>query len=143
MTEESTQPGKDLILDNAFEPNSASMDTDFRPWDMELKQYLTFMHLSQLAGFVVPMAGLILPIVMWSAHKNDHSLIDQHGKDIVNWIISSVIYMIVSAILFIVVIGIPIMIAVVACSIIFPIIGGMRANEGKSFKYPITIPFIK
>ena len=61
--------------------------------DFKLNQFCTFMHLAQFAGLIVPFASIVLPIVMWTTNKDKSELIDQHGKHILNWIISSFIYL--------------------------------------------------
>ena len=35
-----------------------------KPWGMELNAFCMLMHLSQLAGFLIPLAGFVLPVVM-------------------------------------------------------------------------------
>jgi len=47
-------------------------------WGMPLKTYCILIHLSQLSSIVLPGLGLILPIVMWVANKDNSSEIDQH-----------------------------------------------------------------
>jgi uncharacterized protein len=116
---------------------------DFKPWGMEINQFCMLLHLSQFAGYVVPMAGTVLPIIMWATNKDQSELIDKHGKNILNWMISSFIYMIVGFILVFVFIGIPLLIALAICSIIFIIIGAVKANDGIIYKYPLAIDFIK
>jgi uncharacterized Tic20 family protein len=114
-----------------------------KPWGMELKSFLLLMHLSQLASFVVPLAGLVLPIVMWATNKQASPEVDAHGKSIINWIISLIIYSVISGILCLVIIGFFLLIAIGICSIVFCIIGGIKANAGTLWKYPMTISFIK
>ena len=114
-----------------------------KPWGMDLKTYCTLMHLSQFAGFLVPFAGLIMPIVMWTTSKDKDPSIDQHGKNILNWMISVVIYAIGGAILTIVFIGILVLIAVGVCSIIFTIMGAVKASKGEVWAYPMSIKFFK
>ncbi len=111
--------------------------------DRETRQWAMFLHLSQLAGFLVPFAGLIAPIIIWQLKKEAMPLLDVHGKIVVNWIISMVIYFIVSGILTIVLIGIPLMIVLGLIGIAFPIIGGIKANNGEVWKYPLSINFLK
>lgn len=62
---------------------------------------------------------------------------------VVNWLISSLIYALVAGLLTMVLIGIPLLIALYVCGLVFPIIGGIRANNGELWKYPLTIEFIK
>ena len=118
-------------------PNTiSSEEKDFRQWAM-------FLHLSMLLGYVVPIAGLIAPIVIWQVKKNEMPAIDEHGKNATNWIISALIYAVVSSILVFVIVGVFLLIALAILSIIFPIIAGVKANNGETWKYPLTIAFIK
>jgi len=39
-----------------------------------------FLHFSLLAGYVVPIAGLIAPIIIWQLKKNELPGLDEHGK---------------------------------------------------------------
>lgn len=112
-----------------------------KPWGMEEKTFLMLMHFSQLAGFVIPLAGIILPIVMWATNKENSTTIDNHGKVIFNWMISSFIYLIISSILVFIAIGVVGLIAVVILSVVFIIMGGIKANEGKLWHYPLSIKF--
>jgi uncharacterized Tic20 family protein len=101
-----------------------------------------FLHLSLLAGFVLPFAGLIAPILIWQLKKQDLPGLDAHGKVVVNWIISAVLYGVVCVLLTFVVIGIPLLVALGVVGVVFPIIGGIKANNGEVWKYPLTITFV-
>jgi uncharacterized Tic20 family protein len=110
---------------------------------MKPNTYCMLLHLSQLLNFVIPLAGIIVPVVLWAINKDKDSMVDQHGKIVVNWILSLVIYCAVSAILFIVIVGFVLLIVLSILAIIFPIIGGIKANDGIEWKYPLSIPFFK
>ncbi len=110
--------------------------------ELQTRQWAMFLHLSLLAGFLVPLAGLIVPIVIWQLKKEELPGIDAHGKMVTNWIISLVIYGVVSCLLIIVLIGIPLLLALGVIAIVFPIIGAIKANEGVLWKYPLTITFL-
>jgi hypothetical protein len=112
------------------------MDADTRQWAM-------FIHFGLLAGFVVPMAGLVVPIVLWQIKKEELPGVDIHGKIVTNWIISSVIYGAICIPLFFLIIGIPMLIALGICTIVFPIVGGIKANHGEVWPYPLSIQFLK
>ena len=115
---------------------------EFRPWGMDTRQFCLLMHLSQFAGFFIPFAGLILPIVMWATNKDMSEEVDEHGKTILNWIISLVIYSVICFILAFFLIGIFLAIVLVILGIIFPIIGAVQAGNGQLWKYPLAIRFI-
>jgi uncharacterized protein len=118
-------------------------DPDFRPWNMELSSYCMLMHLSQFAGIIVPFGGIALPIIMWVTNKDKSSIIDQHGKNILNWMISFYIYVSISAFLILLIVGIFALIALSLFAVIFAIIGAIKANNKEIFNYPLSITFIK
>jgi uncharacterized protein len=138
LSEEEFQREKEKLLSET--PPASSGD---RPWGIEVKSYCMLMHLSQLLSFVIPFAGLVMPIVMWSVNKDKNPLIDANGKVLMNWIISSLIYGVACGLLILVVIGIPLFIALLICELVFCIIGGVKANNGEVWKYPMSIAFLK
>ena len=107
------------------------------------REWCMMLHLSLLAGHVVAFGGIIAPIVIWQTQKAEYPEIDVHGKNAVNWLITWVLYMIVSVILCFVFVGIPLVIVGAVLGIVFPIIAGLKANEGIVWKYPMAIPFLK
>lgn len=109
----------------------------------EQRQMGLFLHLSQLLNLVLPPAGIIAPIILWQIKKDEMPALDAHGKMVVNWMISSVIYFVVSLILSLVLIGIVGIAALVVMGIVFPIIGAIKANNGEFWEYPLTIKFLK
>lgn len=114
-----------------------------RPWGMEINQYNLLMHLAQFAGFIIPLGGFILPIVMWSSNKEMDKSIDENGKNILNWMISSLIYAIICIPLIFLIIGIPLLVALGICSTIFTIIGGVKASNGEIYRYPFSLKILK
>jgi uncharacterized protein len=109
--------------------------------EQQTRQWAMFLHLSQFAGYAVPLGGLIVPILIWQIKKAELPGIDIHGKIVVNWMISFVIYFIISLLLAFVLIGIPLLLALGVVGIVFPIIGGIKASNGEAWKYPLSIGF--
>lgn len=108
-----------------------------------LRSWAMFLHFSLLAGFVIPLAGLIAPIIIWQVKKAELPEIDAHGKVVVNWLISAFIYGVISVVLSMILIGIPLLFVLCVLSVVFPIIGGIKANEGEVWRYPLAIPILK
>lgn len=107
-----------------------------------VRQWCMFMHLSQFAGYAIPFAGIIAPIVMWRTRASESEEIDEHGRMIVNAMLSFFCYWITAIILCFVVIGIPLVFVLGIASIAFPIIGAIKAEEGVLWRYPLVIPFL-
>jgi uncharacterized Tic20 family protein len=107
------------------------------------RQMGLFLHLSQLAGFVIPFGGIILPVILWQTQKEKMPALDAHGKMVVNFMLSVLIYAIVSVILMFVLVGFLTLLAVAIIHIVFPIVGAIKANNGELWDYPLTIKFLK
>jgi uncharacterized Tic20 family protein len=122
-------------------PDPARTQGDGR--EREERQYAMFVHFSLLAGLVVPLAGFVLPVVLWQTKKREMPSIDAHGKAVVNWMISSLIYSVACFVLVFVIVGIPLLIALGILSVVFPILGGLKANDGVLWRYPLSITFLK
>ncbi len=56
-------------------------------------------HLSQFCAYIIPLAGLVVPIILWQIRKDESGLIDQHGRIVANWIISEIIYLLIFGLL--------------------------------------------
>jgi uncharacterized Tic20 family protein len=89
--------------------------------------------------FVVPFAGLVAPIIILQVRKDTMPELDVHGKIVLSWIMSQILDAIICGILVLVVIGIPLLIVLGALGITFPVIGGIKANEGKVWPYPLSL----
>ena len=85
----------------------------------------------------------MVPILIWQLKKAELPGIDAHGKIVVNWIISEIIYLLVCLLLVLVVVGVPLMIAVGLLGVVFPIIGAIKANNGQVWRYPLTLNIIR
>ncbi len=135
----------------AGKPSAARHDTsqgnDY--WGMNERTYSTLLHLSQFASYAFPLAGVILPIVMWVTHKDKNAFIKKNGAMAVNWTCSVHVYLIAACILLLASLGtllivvIPLLIALVVMNVVFCIFGAVKANNGEVWKYPMSIPFIK
>jgi len=138
ISEEEYQREKAKILNDE---GSARNNFSGKPlFGMTEKSYLMLMHLSQFVGIIIPLAGFIVPVLMWIANKETNANVDLHGKNILNFMISFVIY---AAVLSITVIGIPLAVLVGLLYVVFVVLASVKANNGEYWKYPFTIQFIK
>ena len=111
--------------------------------DASARQWAVVLHLSQFAGYLVPFAGLLAPILIWQLKKNDVPGLDEHGKIIANWMLSAFIYGIACFFLTFVVIGFLGFLVLGGMAIVYPIIGAIKANDGIPWKYPLSIGFFQ
>ncbi|MEM1090192.1 MAG: DUF4870 domain-containing protein [Pseudomonadota bacterium] len=127
------EPSSGTSLDSS---SSDALERQANQWGM-------FIHFGILAGFVVPFAGLVVPIVLWQMKKDELPRVDAHGKVVVNWMLSSLIYGLVCGVLTLILIGALGFLALGIATVIFAIVGGIKANDGEIWEYPASIRFLK
>jgi hypothetical protein len=89
-------------------------------------------HFSQFAGLLIPVAGLIVPVILWQLKSARIPDLDPHRKDVTNVVLILVVYGFTCLILFFGLIGIPLALMLGVLGLIFPIIGGLRPVLGRS-----------
>ena len=137
-----------MVSFNKSNPVNPPMPNPNDIMGMKENTFCMLLHLSQLLIFTIPGIGLAVPIVLWAINKDTYPIVDQHGKIIFNWLISVFIYAVASGILFAAGIGVFMLVAVSIAMLAFPIIGGLKANDGtvweyKVYNYPVSIKFLK
>jgi len=117
-------------------PPAAPLSNDAKMWAM-------LCHLSALSGFIVPFGSLIGPLIIWQLKKNEFPIVDDQGKEALNFQITTLIAAIVSGILIFVAIGIVLLIVVAIASLVLTIIAAIKANNGETYRYPFALRLIK
>lgn len=117
------------------------------PGGITEQQWLVFLHLSAFAGMVVPSLGHILgPLIIWLVKKPESPAIDAAGRNVLNFQISWTIWMFVSIIVafagscLIVPIVLPVALGI--AWVVFVILGAMKASNGETYKFPMTIKML-
>ncbi|OJF67904.1 hypothetical protein BK026_03405 [Alteromonas sp. V450] len=112
-------------------------------WGLNPRSYCTLIHVSQLSSIVIPGLGIILPIVLWIAHKDQNEDIDQHGRVTANWLLSLLVYSVICFILTFIIIGAFGFIVIGLLNIIFAVVAAVKANRGELWAYPLSFKFFK
>ena len=100
-------------------------------------------HLSALVGLLGNGIGFFIgPLVVWLMKREDDPLIEEQGKEAVNFQLTMFLALFVSALLALVLIGIPLLIITGLMMVIFPIIAAVKTSNGERYRYPISIRFM-
>jgi uncharacterized Tic20 family protein len=138
LTQEEFQRAKDALL---AAPSASPVDIIGELGKRE-NLWAALLHLSPLLAYLIPVAGIVAPIVMWQM-KKESPTIDQHGRVVMNWLISQLLWLILSALLCLLLVGIPMLWIFGILVVVFPVIGAVKAYEGRVWSYPLTIRFFK
>ena len=114
---------------------------DERTWAM-------IAHLSSFLGYLVAGCGGILgPLVVWLIKKDESGFVADQAKESLNFQISLLIYgvaLFMSIFMLFSLLLLPFAIPFLAIiGFVLPIVGGIKANEGQFYRYPLSIRFIR
>jgi uncharacterized Tic20 family protein len=99
-------------------------------------------HLSTFAGYFVPVGNILGPLVVWLIKKDQYALVDDQGKEALNFQISVLIYGLISFVLCFVLIGFVLLIALIIFDLVVTIMAAVQANSGVYYRYPMCIRLI-
>jgi uncharacterized Tic20 family protein len=124
-------------------PPPMGLSSDERLWAM-------LGHLSALTGLLTGGIGNIVgPLIVWQVKKDSLPFAAAEAKEALNfnisWLLWTLALWIVTGILMLVIVGfllIPVLALLGVAWLVLTIIAGLKANEGKAYRYPLTIRFI-
>ena len=97
-------------------------------------------HLSGLAGYIVPLGGIVVPIVIWLV-KKDSRIISSIAKQAILLNVCVFLAIAVTAVLWVTIILIPLVVLFWAVlgltAVVLPIVGALKAHDGTYFRYPL------
>jgi uncharacterized protein len=132
------------------------------------RNWALFCHLSAFLSFVVPFGHIIGPVAVWLTKRAESPFIDWHGREAVNFQITSTIVsfvimlalvlllftagffsgvstsppsMMSSLIPMLLVLGL--FLAWTVTAVVFTLVAGVRASHGRRWQYPVCIRFIR
>ena len=118
-------------------PANEGIESSDRTWAM-------FAHLATLSGYIgVPFGWILGPLVVYLVKKDESPYVKEHAREALNMGISATIYLIVSVVLMLIVVGILTALAVGVGTIVYAIIAGIAANEGRTYRYPFIFRLVK
>lgn len=121
----------------------------------EERQWAMFAHLSALVGGILTsgwagsLGCFIGPLIIWLVKKDTMSFVDDQGKEALNFNITVGLIFLALLVLSVVTLGIGLIIAIPGWIIVgiawlvFTIIAAIKANEGVTYRYPLTLRLIK
>jgi uncharacterized Tic20 family protein len=121
---------------NETNSDPVSTTADERTWGM-------LAHLSAFSGFLVPLGGVIGPLVVWLIKRDQSAFVADQGKEALNFNISVLLAAIVCGVLVLIFIGILLGVALFIFWLTMTIIAGIKASEGVLYRYPVTLRLVK
>jgi len=117
----------------------------------DIRTYAALIHLSPILGNFIfgGFANFLFPLIMWIVRRNDHVFIDETGKEVVNFQLSLLIYYLLGLAFAFMTFGLGLLVFIPAwlilsgLTIVFAIIGAIKASNGEIYRYPLNLRLIK
>ena len=98
-------------------------------------------HLSGLAGYLIPLGGVVVPIVIWVV-KSDSRIVSSLAKQALLLNVAVFVLIAASALLWLTILLIPLVIlfwvVLGIAAVVLPIVGAVRAMDGAYYRYPLV-----
>jgi uncharacterized Tic20 family protein len=118
------------------------------------RQWAMFAHLSALAGALVSswfggFGVFVGPLVIWLLKKDTMPFVDDQGKEALNFNITMAVILFGLFLMTVFTLGIGIIVTGPLFALVglvwlaFTIVAAIRANEGRRYRYPLTVRLIK
>jgi len=119
---------------------TAGLSNDERSWAM-------LCHMLALTGLMMPVVlNVVVPLIMWQLKKNESEFVDDQGKESLNFQLTVSLVLIVLGLLAVVpLLGCLALVALPVAGVaalVYTIIGGLKANEGVRYRYPICLRLV-
>lgn len=109
----------------------------------EARKWAMLCHYAAFAWFVAPMIGNVIgPLVVWQLKRESDPYVDAQGREALNFQLTLSLALMVCWLLVWILIGFPLMALVSVVGLVLTIIGGIKANEGRPWRYPFCIRFL-
>lgn len=102
-------------------------------------------HITGLAGLIgIPFGNIIGPLIVWRMKRQASEFVNEQGKAALNFQLNCYIYLFLAVVA--TKVGLPaftMLVLLFLYVLVSAVIGSMMAIEGRSYRYPLTIKFIK
>jgi uncharacterized protein len=111
--------------------------------DQAVRNTAVAAHLSTFAGLVVPFGSVIGPLAVWLTRRDRDPFIDDAGREALNFGISIAAYGLVMLVAALMLVGIPFLVVGVVTWVVLASMAAVKASEGQSYRYPLTMRFVR
>jgi uncharacterized Tic20 family protein len=115
----------------------ASVDVNLRPPAPEERTWATVAHIAGIASSLV--FPIIVSLVIYSVKKDESEFVADQAREALNFQITTALAAILAALSIFCLIGFFLVPLVALASLVFSLIGAIRAYDGKRYRYPVCL----
>jgi uncharacterized Tic20 family protein len=108
------------------------------------RMWAALCHLAAFAGLLAAgLLGILGPLIVWLLKKDQSPLVDDQGKEAVNFQLSMLIYGLICVPTLCIFIGFVLLPSLVVLNVVLTVVAAVRANQGIAYRYPLTLRLIR
>ena len=109
------------------------------------RKWMLLLHGIPFLGFIIPFGSILFPVFLWIHKSDDNKIYDSHGRAIINFHSSILLYIVISLLLFFPFPGYNFFLTagVILFSLITTVLNIMSALDKGTCYYPLSISFLK
>ncbi|NVK52946.1 MAG: helix-turn-helix domain-containing protein [Flavobacteriaceae bacterium] len=109
------------------------------------KKWMLLLHGIPFLGFIIPFGSVLFPVFLWIHKSDDNKIYDSHGRTIINFHSSILLYIVISLLLFFPFPGYNFFLTggIILFSLITTVLNIMSSLEKGTCNYPLSISFLK
>jgi uncharacterized Tic20 family protein len=136
-------------MNDPYSPPSASIAPPQSGLSSEERTWALVAHLSALTGLFTGFGAILGPLVVWLIKKDSMPYAAAEAKEALNFNISWFLWTLIlsgaAVVLTFILVGLllwPFVILLGIAWLILCIVAGVQANDGRGYRYPLTVRFI-
>jgi uncharacterized protein len=107
------------------------------------KLWAAIAHFSSLAVYASGVGHILGPLIIWLWKRDTSPFVAEEAKEALNFNISITIYGVIAGVLVLVFVGVFLLAALGIFHLVFVIVAGLKALEGRPYRYPLNLRLIK
>jgi len=123
------------------------MDTPLPAASSDDRLWGAVAHLSALTGYFTAVGWIAGPLIIWLWKRDTSAFAGEEGKEALNFNISITIYAIISVVLCLTIVWLLVfhlVLYLIGCfHVICVIVAGLKAYQGRPFRYPLNLRLVK
>ena len=111
--------------------------------DKNARNLAVLCHLFGLLGLIVPPGTVVGPLWIWLLQKEEYAVIEDQGREALNFQITFTIALMASVFLVLVYVGLFLLAILGIVDLILIIMASSAASRGEHYRYPFSIKFLQ
>jgi uncharacterized protein len=107
------------------------------------RQWAMLAHALTLLGYLVPFGHVIPPLVILLSKRDESEFVADQARESLNFQITVLLASLFALPLVCVLVGIPLLVLIALAHLVLTIVASVAASDGKRYRYPLTVRFLR